>query len=253
MMLLLLIVADHFQLVSTDFLVEGIHFDLSYVPLAHLGYKSVAVNVSDIVAMNGIAEQITVSIAVSNRFSVEALDELYKGIQAACESYKVDLVGGDTTSSTSGLIISVTAIGKVDKDKVVYRNGAKPEQVICLSGDLGGAYIGLQILEREKQVFLADPNMKPDLTFHEYVVERQLKPEARADFIFDLLEKGVVPTSMIDVSDGLASELLHICTQSKVGAKIFDEQLPIDEATKSAAMEINLDASTAALEWRRRL
>ncbi len=238
---------DHFQLISTDFLVEGIHFDLSYVPLAHLGYKSVAVNVSDIVAMNGIAEQITVSIAVSNRFSVEALDELYKGIQAACESYKVDLVGGDTTSSTSGLIISITAIGKVDKDKVVYRNGAKPEQVICLSGDLGGAYIGLQILEREKQVFMADPNMKPDLTFHEYVVERQLKPEARADFIFDLLEKNVIPTSMIDVSDGLASELLHICTQSKVGAKIFDDQLPIDEATKSAAMEINLDASTAAL------
>lgn len=237
----------HYQLISTDFLVEGIHFDLSYVPLKHLGYKSVAVNVSDIVAMNGKAEQITVSIAVSNRFSVEALDELYVGIQAACENYNVDLVGGDTTSSTSGLIISVTAIGKVNKDKVVYRNGAKPEEVVCLSGDLGGAYIGLQILEREKQVFLSDPDMKPDLTTHEYVIERQLKPEARADFIFDLAEKGVVPTSMIDVSDGLASELLHICTQSGVGVKVFDEQLPIDDATKSAAMEINLDATTAAL------
>lgn len=235
------------QLVSTDFLVEGVHFDLSYTPLKHLGFKAVAVNVSDIAAMNGIAEQVTVSIAISNRISLEAIDELYKGIQAACEAYGVDLVGGDTTSSLSGLIISVTAIGKATKEKVVYRNTAKEGEVICVTGDIGGAYIGLQLLEREKQVYLADSSMQPDLEKNAYPVQRLLKPEARMDIIHELAEHNVIPTSMIDISDGLASEMMHICTQSKIGAKIFDNQLPIDESVKEAAVEIKLDPSTAAL------
>lgn len=239
--------SDHYQLVSTDFLVEGIHFDLSYVPLKHLGYKAIAVNVSDIAAMNGVATQVTVSIAVSNRMSVEAIDELYNGVQLACENYKVDLIGGDTTSSLSGLIISVTAIGKVDKDKIAYRSTANVGDVLCLSGDLGGAYMGLQILEREKEVFMSDQKMQPQLEDHDYVIHRQLKPEARMDFIHELAEKGVVPTAMIDVSDGLASEVLHLCKESKVGCKIFDEQIPIENATKLSGMEINLDATTAAM------
>lgn len=235
------------QVVSTDFLVEGVHFDLTYTPLKHLGFKCIAVNVSDIAAMNAIPEQVTVSIAVSNRISVEAIDELYEGIKAACEAYNVDLVGGDTTTSTSGLIISVTAIGKGDKQGIAYRNKAKEEQVICVTGDLGGAYIGLQLLEREKMVFMTDSTMQPQLDKFPYPVQRLLKPEARMDIIHELKELGVTPTSMIDVSDGLASEIMHLCTQSKIGAKIFDEQLPIDDEVKMAALDLNLDPTTAAL------
>jgi thiamine-monophosphate kinase len=234
-------------LISTDMLVEGIHFDLSYVPLQHLGYKSVAVNVSDIAAMNGKAEQITVSIAISNRFSLQAIDALYKGIQAACENYKVDLVGGDTTSSSSGLIISITVIGRAPENKIAYRNGAKPNDIICATGDLGAAFIGLQVLEREKQVFLSDPNMQPALDKYDYLVGRQLKPEARTDIVFDLEEAGVIPTSMIDISDGLASELLHLAGNSKVGMRVYEDKIPIDHQTYETAVEFNLDPVTCAL------
>jgi thiamine-monophosphate kinase len=235
-------------LVSTDMLVEGVHFDLSYTPLQHLGYKAVAVNVSDIAAMNGKAEQITVSIALSNRFSLEAIDTLYEGIYAACKNYNVDLVGGDTTSSFSGLIISITVIGRVAASKVVYRNGAKAGDIICVTGDLGAAYLGLQVLAREKDVYLVDPNMQPGLDKYEYMVGRQLKPEARTNIVFDLDEMGVKPTSMIDVSDGLASELLHIATQSGVGVRIFEDKIPIDStAYETAAVEFNVDPVTCAL------
>ena len=235
------------KLVTTDFLIEGVHFDLTYTPLKHLGFKAIAVNVSDIAAMNAIAEQVTVSIAVSNRISVEAIDEFYQGVQAACEAYGVDLIGGDTTSSTSGFIISVTAIGKAKKESIAYRSKAKEGQVICVTGDIGGAYIGLQLLEREKQVFLSDGEMQPQLEKYSYPIQRLLKPEARMDIIHELAELGVVPTSMMDISDGLASEILHICTQSKIGAKIFDTQLPIDTSVKEAAIDIQLDPSTAAM------
>jgi thiamine-monophosphate kinase len=238
---------DEYILISTDTLVEGIHFDLAYMPVQHLGYKSVAVNVSDIAAMNGKAEQITVTIALSNRFSVEAVDALYDGIKAACENYNVDLVGGDTTSSTSGLIISVSVIGRVAKNKVAYRSGAKENDIVCVTGDLGGAFMGLQVLEREKQAFLSDPAMQPRLEKYDYIVGRQLKPEARAEIILDLEEFGVIPTSMIDVSDGLASELLHISKESKVGVRVYEDKVPIDELTYETAVEFNLDPITCAL------
>lgn len=235
------------SIVTTDMLVEGIHFDLSYVPLKHLGYKAVVVNLSDVYAMNAKAEQITVSIAISNRFPVEAVEELYAGIQAACALYEVDLVGGDTTSSTSGLIISVTAIGKAKAEDVVYRNAAKPNDLIVISGDIGAAYLGLQVLEREKQVFLVNPNSQPDLDVYSYLIERQLKPEARKDIPELLKALEVKPTSMIDISDGLSSEILHICTQSKVGCKIFEEHLPLDPQFITTCEEFNLEATTVAL------
>lgn len=238
---------NEYLLISTDMLVEGVHFDLSYVPLKHLGYKAVAVNVSDIAAMNGIPRHITVSLALSNRFSVEAIDELYAGIKAACEDYKIDLVGGDTSASRSGLVISITVTGVVAKNAVAYRSGAKPNDIVCVTGDLGGAFFGLQTLEREKQEYLANPEMQPQLDEKAYVVGRQLKPAARTDVVYELQEAGVVPTSMIDISDGLASELLHICSQSKVGAAIFEENLPIDDATMLAADEFQISHITAAL------
>ena len=237
----------HYQLVSTDLLLEGVHFDLSYVPLKHLGYKAVAVNVSDIAAMNGIPKQITVSIGLSNRFSLEAAEELYAGIRAACEAYQVDLVGGDTSSSRAGLVLSVTAIGTVEKDKVVYRNGAKPNDLLCVTGDLGAAYLGLQLLEREKQVFLTNPAMQPQLEGQDYLLQRQLRPEARMDIIHELRELGVVPTSMIDVSDGLASDLLHLCTQSGTGVRVMEENLPIADQVLLAATDLNMSPLTAAL------
>lgn len=234
-------------LISTDMLVEGIHFDLSYMPLQHLGYKSVAVNVSDIAAMNGIPEQITISIAISNRFSIEAVDALFDGIRTACINYKVDLIGGDTTSSASGLVISITVIGRASKEKIVKRSGAQINDIICVTGDLGAAYMGLQVLEREKQVFLSNPEMQPDIEKYEYLVGRQLRPEARMDIIHELKDKDCLPTSMIDVSDGLASELLHLGKQSGVGIKIFEDKVPIDHGTYETAIEFNLDPITCAL------
>lgn len=236
-----------YVLISTDMLVEGIHFDLSYTPIHHLGYKCVAVNVSDIAAMNGKAEQITVNIALSNRFSVEAVDAFYDGIRAACSNYNIDLIGGDTTSSSSGLIVSVTAIGRVAKGQVAYRKGAREGDILCVTGDLGGAFMGLQVLEREKQVFLADPGMQPRLEKYEYIVGRQLKPEARTEIIADLEESGVTPTAMIDISDGLASELLHISKESGKGVRIYEDKVPIDQMTYEAAIEFKLDPITCAL------
>lgn len=239
---------ENYLLVSTDVLAENIHFDLAYIPLQHLGYKAVSVNVSDIAAMNGRAEQIVVSLALSNRFSIEAVDALYEGIRSACEHYKVDLVGGDTTSSRSGLMISITVLGRVKKDKVVYRDGAKPNDIICVTGDLGAAFMGLQILEREKEVYKADPNMQPALDKYEYLVSRQLKSMARTDIIFELEELGVKPTSMIDISDGLASELFHISKSSGVGVRIYEDKIPVDEQTfNTAALEFKIDPITAAL------
>jgi thiamine-monophosphate kinase len=234
-------------LLSKDLLMEGIHFDLSFMPLQHLGYKAVASNVSDIAAMNGKPKQILVGLGLSNRFSVEAIDALYSGIRQACENYEVDLVGGDTTASASGLVISITILGSAPKEKVVYRNGAKHNDIICVTGDLGGAYMGLQVLEREKEVFKANPSAQPDIEKYQYIVGRQLKPEARMDIIHELDEAGVVPTSMIDISDGLASELLHIATQSNVGIKIFEDKIPIDNLTFETAMEFKLDPATCAL------
>lgn len=234
-------------LVSTDMLVEGVHFDLAYVPLKHLGYKAVTVNVSDIYAMNGTPKQITVSLAISNRFSLEAIEELYQGIELACKNYEVDIVGGDTTSSLSGLVISITVIGEVEKEEIVYRNTAKEKDLICVTGDLGGAYVGLQLLEREKQIFKESPGVQPDLEGADYILERQLKPEARKD-IKSLLERiGVKPTSMIDISDGLASELMHICKQSELGCSIYEEKIPIDPTTFNKAREFNFDPTTCAL------
>ncbi|MCU0353193.1 MAG: thiamine-phosphate kinase [Cytophagales bacterium] len=234
-------------LLSTDMLLEGVHFDLSYTPLPHLGYKAVAVNVSDIAAMYGIPKQIVVGLAVSNRFSVEAIDALYTGIRAACDDYKVDLVGGDTTSSRAGLVISVSVIGLCEPEKVVYRNTAKPTDILCVTGDLGGAYVGLQVLEREKQVFMQDPDMQPELTGKEYILQRQLRPSARMDIIHELRELGVVPTAMIDLSDGLASDVLHIARQSGVGVALFEDKLPIDSMTYQTAVEMNIDPVTCAL------
>ncbi len=238
---------EEFTLISTDMLVEGVHFDLAYCPLKHLGHKAVSVNVSDIVAMNGTPLHITVGLALSNRFSVEAIEELYAGMAAACKDYKIDLVGGDTTSSRSGLVISITVVGKVGKDKVAYRSGANVHDVLCVTGDLGGAYLGLQMLEREKQVFVSNPTVQPELAGKDYILQRQLKPIARTDFMYDLKEAGVVPTAMIDISDGLASEVMHLCKNSKVGMVIFEEKLPIDESAMETARDLNLDITTCAL------
>ncbi|TBW27873.1 thiamine-phosphate kinase [Gramella sp. KN1008] len=234
-------------LVSTDLLIEGVHFDLSYMPLKHLGYKAVMVNLSDIYAMNGKATQITISIAVSNRFPVEALEELYAGIELASKIYNIDIVGGDTTSSTSGLLISVTALGFAEEGEVVYREGAKPNDLLVLTGDLGAAYMGLQVLEREKEVFKANPNAQPDLDQYTYLIERQLKPEARKDIPPLLKQLEVKPTSMIDISDGLSSEIIHLCKNSKVGANLFEEKVPLDPAVISVCEEFELDSTTIAL------
>ncbi|MCO6461185.1 MAG: thiamine-phosphate kinase [Saprospiraceae bacterium] len=233
--------------VSTDLLIENIHFDLMYMPLKHLGYKAVAVNLSDIYAMNATPRQITVSIGVSNRFSLESLDELYEGMRAACKRYGVDLVGGDTSSSNKGMIISITAIGHAPKEEIVYRNTAQPGDLLCVSGDLGGAFIGIQILEREKALFLDDPGIKPDLADYAYVVGRQLKPEPRADVVKMLKQAGIKPTAMIDISDGLASEVFHICRQSKVGAVIREAQVPIHSMTEELAVKFRMDPITCAL------
>lgn len=235
------------QLISTDLLIEGIHFNLMYMPLKHLGYKAVAINVSDICAMNGTTEQITVSIAVSNRFPIEALEELYEGIHTACKVYNVDLIGGDTSTSMAGLTISVTAIGRAEPKKITYRSGAKENDILIATGDLGAAYMGLQVLEREKEVYNANPAIQPDLDGHDYIIERQLKPEARVDIIRFLKELDVVPTSMIDISDGLASEIMHICKASDVGCHIYDEKIPIDAKTSMTAIDFNLDPVTCAL------
>ncbi len=233
--------------VSTDLLIEGIHFDLHYHPLKHLGYKAVVVNLSDIYAMNAIPGQVTISLALSNRFSVEAVDEIYSGVRAACDFYKVDLVGGDTTSSQAGLIISVTAIGQVTSKKKVLRSTANKGDLLCVTGDLGAAYLGLQLLEREKQVFIADPQMKPDLEDQNYIVGRQLKPEARADMITQFDKAGVIPTSMIDVSDGLSSDLMHICKQSGLGAIVEESGVPIHPEAQLMAIKFKLDPITCAL------
>lgn len=233
--------------VTTDLLTEGVHFDLSYVPLRHLGYKSVIVNLSDVYAMNAVPEQITVSIAFSNRFSLEAIEELYSGMLLACDRYKVDLAGGDTTSSRQGLVISVTALGTAPAGEIIYRDGAAEGELICVSGDLGGAYMGLQILEREKQVYLGNPGMQPDLQGKDYILERQLKPEARGDVNQLLKSLKVRPSAMIDVSDGLASEMLHIATRSDLGCKLFEEKIPIDPMTYDTAREFNLDPTVCAL------
>ena len=234
-------------LITTDLMVEGIHFDLSYMPLKHLGYKSVMVNLSDLYAMNGKAEQITVSLAVSNRFTLEAIEELYAGIRLACETYKIDLIGGDTSSSAKGILISITAIGKVSEEDVVYRNGAKETDLIVVSGDLGAAYLGLQVLEREKQVFKVNPKNQPDLDNYTYLIERQLKPEARKDIRSLLKELNVKPTAMIDISDGLSSEIMHICSKSNVGCKIYEDKIPLDPQVISACEEFDLDSTMIAL------
>lgn len=233
--------------VSTDLLVEGVHFDLSYMPLKHLGYKSVVVNLSDVCAMNAVPTQVTVSIALSNRFPLEALEELYAGIETAAAIYNVDVVGGDTTSSTKGLLISVTAIGTLEGDNEVYRSGAKPNDLLVVSGDLGGAYMGLQILEREKEVYKVNPNNQPDLEPYSYIIERQLKPEARKDIIKLFKDLDVKPTSMIDISDGLSSEIMHICKQSEVGCDLFEEKIPLDPVVISTCEEFNIDSTTVAL------
>lgn len=235
------------QLITTDMLLEGVHFDLSYMPIMHLGYKSVSVNVSDIAAMNGTARQIVVALALSNRFSVEAVEALYQGIQQACEDYKIDLVGGDTTASRSGLVISITAIGDVDASKISYRSGANDGDILCVTGDLGAAYMGLQVLEREKQVFLANPNMQPDIEKYKYLAQRQMKPSARTDIIHELKDLNMVPTSMIDISDGLASEILHLSKNSGLGFKIYEDKLPIDQMTYQTAVEFKLDPITCIL------
>lgn len=238
---------DQQTLISTDLLLEGVHFDLSYVPLMHLGYKAVQVNLSDIYAMNGIATQITVSLGVSSKFPLEAIEEIYKGIELACNKFNIDLIGGDTSASRQGLIISITSIGYANKADVTYRNGAQEGDLLCVSGDLGGAYVGLQILEREKQIFLENPQIQPDLEGKDYVIERQLKPEGRRDVVDLLSQIGVKPTAMIDVSDGLASEILHITTQSDKGCTIYEDKLPIDPVTYETAREIGLDPTVCAL------
>ena len=233
--------------VSTDLLVEGVHFDLSYMPLKHLGYKAVMVNLSDIYAMNALATQVTISVAVSNRFPLEALEELYSGIETAAKIYNIDVVGGDTTSSTSGLIISVTAIGEINKGEGVLRSGAKPNDLLVVTGDLGAAYMGLQVLEREKEVFKVNPNNQPDLEPYTYIVERQLKPESRKDIIKLFNELDLKPTSMIDISDGLSSEILHICKQSDVGCDLYEDKIPLDPQVISTCEEFNIDSTTVAL------
>ncbi|MCD7902162.1 MAG: thiamine-phosphate kinase [Bacteroides sp.] len=238
---------DKEVLVSTDLLMEGVHFDLTYVPLKHLGYKAAIVNFSDIYAMNGIPKQITVSIALSTRFSIEDLDNFYEGLHLACKNYQVDIVGGDTSSSLTGLAISITCIGEVEKDKVVYRHGARDTDLICVTGDLGAAYMGLQLLEREKTVFQGEKEVHPDFTGKEYLLERQLKPEARKDIILKLGEINILPTSMMDISDGLSSELIHICSRSNTGCRIYEELIPIDYQTAVMAEEFNMNLTTCAL------
>ena len=233
--------------VTTDLLVEQVHFDLSYMPLKHLGYKAIMVNLSDVYAMNANATQVTVSIAVSNRFPLEALEELYAGMELASEIYGVDIVSGDTTSSTTGLIISVTAIGDVDVKDITYRNGAKPNDLLVVSGDLGAAYMGLQVLEREKEVFKVNPNNQPDLDLYTYIIERQLKPEARKDIVKLLKDLKVKPTSMIDISDGLSSEIIHLCKQSEVGVELYENKIPLDPQVISTCEEFNIDSTTIAL------
>ena len=240
-------VGNGLMVVSTDMLVEGIHFDLSYTPLKHLGYKSAVVNISDIAAMNAIPKQVTVNLALSNRFSVEAVDEFYKGIFSACQNYGVDLVGGDTSSSTSGLIVSITALGEVTDEDVTYRGGAKENDIICVTGDLGAAYLGLQVLKREKAVYLENPNMQPELDDFDYLVKRHLKPEARMDIIHELKDAKIKPTAMIDISDGLVSELLHIAKESGHGLNIHSDKVPIDDLSFKLAEEFNLDPLTCAL------
>ncbi|MBO5252125.1 MAG: thiamine-phosphate kinase [Bacteroidaceae bacterium] len=234
-------------LVTTDMLMEGVHFDLTYTPLKHLGYKAAIVNFSDIYAMNGTPKQITVSLAVSQRFSIEDLEQFYDGLKLACQVHHVDIIGGDTTSSITGLAISITCIGTAQKEQIVYRNGAKETNLICVSGDLGAAYMGLQLLEREKAVFEGQKEINPDFTGKEYLLERQLKPEARKDIIEALAKEGIKPTAMMDISDGLSSELIHICTQSNTGCRIYEERLPIDYQTAVMAEELNMNVSTCAL------
>lgn len=234
-------------LVTTDLLMEGVHFDLVYTPMKHLGYKAAIVNFSDIYAMNGTPKQITVSLAVSKRFCIEDLDLFYEGLQLACQLHGVDIVGGDTTSSVTGLAISITCIGVADKEQVTYRNGAKETDLICVSGDLGAAYMGLQLLEREKAVFEGQKEINPDFSGKEYLLERQLKPEARKDIIAELSKAGIRPTAMMDISDGLSSELMHICTQSNVGCRVYEERIPIDYQTAVMAEELNMNVTTCAL------
>lgn len=234
-------------LVSKDLLIEGVHFDLVYTPLKHLGYKAVVVNLSDIAAMNGIPTQIIVGIGISSKYSLEAIEEIYAGMIKACEVYNVDFVGGDTTSSTAGLFISVTIIGESEKKKTTYRKGAKPNDLICVSGDLGSAYMGLLLLEREKKAFQADPNLQPDLEGNDYLLERQLKPEARLDMVRLFEEKEITPTAMIDISDGLASEVLHLCKHSGTGCMIYEEKIPIDQVTFDSAKKFGIVPSVAAL------
>ena len=234
-------------LVTTDLLMEGVHFDLVYTPLKHLGYKSAIVNFSDIYAMNGTPKQITVSLAVSKRFCIEDLEQFYAGLELACQLHGVDIVGGDTTSSVTGLAISITCIGVADKEQIVYRNGAKETDLICVSGDLGAAYMGLQLLEREKAVFNGEKEINPDFSGKEYLLERQLKPEARRDIIEALAKENIQPTAMMDISDGLSSELMHICSQSNVGCRIYEERIPIDYQTAVMAEELNMNVTTCAL------
>jgi len=238
---------DKQVVISTDLLTEGVHFNLMYVPLKHLGYKSVVVNVSDLCAMNALPRQITVSLALSGKFSVEAVEELYAGIKRACAAYEVDLVGGDTTSSLTGLVISVTALGEAEKEELVFRNGAKPNDLLCVTGDLGGAYMGLQLLERENEVFKVNPAMKPHLKGYDYILERQLKPEARKDMRGVFKELGIKPSSMIDISDGLSSEILHLCTSSGTGCRLYEEKIPMDNQTRKMAEELHINPLVAAL------
>ena len=234
-------------LVTTDLLMEGVHFDLVYTPLKHLGYKAAIVNFSDIYAMNGTPKQITVSLAVSKRFCIEDLEQFYEGLRLACQLHNVDIVGGDTTSSVTGLVISITCIGTAQSKQIVYRNGAKETDLICVSGDLGAAYMGLQLLEREKAVFEGENEINPDFSGKEYLLERQLKPEARKDIIEDLAKENILPTSMIDISDGLSSELMHICTQSNTGCRVYEDRIPIDYQTAVMAEELNMNVTTCAL------
>ncbi|MGI8891964.1 MAG: thiamine-phosphate kinase [Bacteroidia bacterium] len=232
---------------TSDMLIEGIHFDLTFSPLKHLGYKAVVVNLSDVYAMNARPNQVLVNIGVSNRFSLEAIEEFYAGVLLACEKYGVDLAGGDTTSSQHGFIISVTAIGVAANDKITYRNGAKVNDLICVTGDLGAAYVGLQLLEREKKIFLENPNIQPDFEGHDYILERQLKPETQKWLIEELEKAKVVPTAMIDISDGLSSEIIHICTQSEKGCQLYEDKIPVDHQTVLMADEFNLSPSVCAL------
>lgn len=238
---------DNKMVISTDLLIEGVHFDLSYMPMKHLGYKAVVANLSDIYAMNAKATQLMVSMAVSNRFPLEALEELYAGIAQAAKTFKVDLIGGDTTSSKTGMLISITAIGEAKEQDIVYRSGAKPNDLLVVSGDLGGAYMGLQVLEREKEVFKVNPNNQPDLEPYAYIVERQLKPEARKDIVTLFKDLKVKPTAMIDISDGLSSEILHLCKQSNVGCNLFEDKIPLDPTVIAACEEFQLDSTMVAL------